>query len=330
MLQRVREFRKTLPQGAADIPYFTRKGRLEDHAWKFSTIDINSSIPLPEMWSADIVINRDELREETGDRQISTWQFVDDQIFGGSWNYCRYRCTAFVPEKWRNSRVILHLGAVDESCEVKVNGVLVGNFTYDAVNNPGSWEQPQEFDVSREIRFGEDNSFEVLVYNEIRKGGLWRPSFLIFKPAFAEPVKSWNFEKDAQGWHPGSFEYLPGRLRIQAAPGLTPAKTGLRYDFTPGNHRFEIGACVKTDKFPSRLSLAVREVDAQGETIGYRTLELNPNPDNTDKSFRKESSVVQVRKEAVEIQLYIIPDPKIESGSGSAEITDIYIGPLVD
>lgn len=330
MLERVRNFRKTLPQGAADIPYFTRKGRLEDHAWKFSAIDINSSLPLPEMWSADLVINREELREETGDRQLSTWQFVDDQIFGGTWNYCRYRCTVSVPEKWRNSRVILHLGAVDESCEVKVNGGLVGKFTYDAVNNPGSWEQPQKFDVSKEIRFGEDNSFEVLVYNETRKGGLWRPSFLIFKPAFAGPVKSWNFENDAQGWRLGSFEHVPGRLQIKAAPGLAPAKTGLRYDFAPGGHRFEIGARVKTDKFPSRLSLAVREVDAQGKTIGYHTLELNPNPERTDKSFRKESSVVQVRREAAEIQLYIIPDPKIESDSGSAEITDIYIGPLAD
>ena len=329
MLERVKEFRKTLPAEAADLKYFTRQGRLENHAWKLRTIEPDSALALPEMWNADLAVRREELPEQTGDRQLSTWQFVDDQIFGGTWSYCRYRCSVTVPEKWRGYRVILHLGAVDESCEVLINGATAGKFTYDAVKNPQSWEQPQEFDVSRWIRIGAENTLEVTVYNETRKGGLWRPSFLVFKPPFDGTPKRWDFSKNNPNWKWfGGWEHRGGVLHIKAAPGLSPAKTPLDYNTAVAGRKFEIGANVRVNRYPSKLYLAIREVDWAGKTIGYRSLNLNPAPGSTDRNFRRETAVIRTRKETEEIQLYLFPDAKTPAGPGFAEVSEVSIGML--
>ena len=37
-----------------------------------------------------------------------------------------YETTFSIPEDWKNDRVILHFGAVDQVCEVYVNSILAG------------------------------------------------------------------------------------------------------------------------------------------------------------------------------------------------------------
>jgi hypothetical protein len=78
--------------------------------------------------------------------------------------------------------VILHLGAVDESCKVWLNGQYVGGMKYDPKVNPNSWEEPFEVDISKWVKFGHENTICVKVEKKREgAGGLWKPSYIIYR-----------------------------------------------------------------------------------------------------------------------------------------------------
>ena len=92
-----------------------------------------------------------------------------------------YRTSVYIPEK-SSRKVILHLGAVDESCKVWVNGQLAGGFKYNMKVNPNSWEEPFELDISKWVKFGHENNICVKVEkNNEGAGGLWKPSYIIYR-----------------------------------------------------------------------------------------------------------------------------------------------------
>ena len=105
--------------------------------------------------------------------------FEDQDVL--EYNFAWYRTKVELPETQAGQKVILRLGAVDESGWFWVNGKEAGSLVYDSKVNPNSWKEPQEYDVTELVKFGQDNQITALVENKSGKGGLWRPSFIRYE-----------------------------------------------------------------------------------------------------------------------------------------------------
>lgn len=123
-----------------------------------------------------------------------------------------YRRTFKVPTAWDNSRVVLHFGAVDWHCKVRVNGKPVGE-------HRGGYD-PFSFDITDVLKPGAENEIVVVVMDPTNKGGqprgkqwdkprgIWyTPTTGIWQTVWIEPVaatghvKSVRFEPNLnEGW----------------------------------------------------------------------------------------------------------------------------------
>ncbi|MHA1791902.1 MAG: glycoside hydrolase family 2 protein [Promethearchaeota archaeon] len=74
------------------------------------------------------------------------------------WQRLWYRRSFEVPGDWAGKKVILHFGGVDYSCEVHVNGKLVG------MNSGG--HVPFSFDITKMVNFGDENNELVVVVSD--------------------------------------------------------------------------------------------------------------------------------------------------------------------
>ena len=177
--------RKKLPKHAVNSRFLDR---VEKNVWKFSGKPHGNFQELPEKWS--VKADPENHGEKSGYykndidcskwRKASTWKNLRDQKFFGYENMW-YRTSVYIPEK-SSRKVILHLGAVDESCKVWVNGQLAGGFKYNMKVNPNSWEEPFELDISKWVKFGHENNICVKVEkNNEGAGGLWKPSYIIYR-----------------------------------------------------------------------------------------------------------------------------------------------------
>ncbi|MCX7704710.1 MAG: DUF4838 domain-containing protein [bacterium] len=87
---------------------------------------------------------------------------------GDAW----YRNSIVIPEKFKDKKVFLWFGGVDELAKVWLNGKLVGT-------SPGKAFVPFEFDVSEFIHYGKENLIAVKVtnkkLNELGTGGITAP-----------------------------------------------------------------------------------------------------------------------------------------------------------
>jgi hypothetical protein len=92
-----------------------------------------------------------------------------------------YRIPFTVPVRLKGARVKLHLGAVDESCWIWVNGRKVGAFAYDPENEPDGWNVPREVDITGAVRFGDQNMAAVRVRDQSGKGGIWKGGVILFE-----------------------------------------------------------------------------------------------------------------------------------------------------
>lgn len=88
-----------------------------------------------------------------------------------------------VPERGRDLRCRLQLGAVDEDCWVYINGALVGEHIYDADTDPDAWKKPQDFDLTGAIEAAAANTLAIKVRDRSGAGGIWRKAYLLFSPA---------------------------------------------------------------------------------------------------------------------------------------------------
>ena len=85
-----------------------------------------------------------------------------------------------VPADWKDRRVFLLFGAVDESCKVWVNGKLLHTRKY---RNPGDESKPFDVEITEEVSKTKDRLVNVVVQVEDRggEGGIWKRVFLVSK-----------------------------------------------------------------------------------------------------------------------------------------------------
>lgn len=134
--------------------------------WRFALDPENTGVT--RGWSA-------RWFDDSAWRQIRT----DDQwykqlrpyVTGYGW----VRTRAQVPKRFEGRRIILWVGALDEQGWIYVNGRLA--FRRKAEGDD-AWRQPFECDITRFLRFGEENTIAVRAYAETTLGGLWRGALL--------------------------------------------------------------------------------------------------------------------------------------------------------
>lgn len=186
-LEKLYSFRKTMNKSCADLDFFQSNGRLEKSVWVFTDFDPDSMIKLPIEWKGctdpgDAGQKKGFHLEKFDD---SKWQIfhtnrhLENQNIR-NYNHAWYRLQTVIPEKFRGKRTMLHLGAVDESCTLWINGKLAGSFRYNAAENPNSWEKPLDFDITEFIPENGKITIALKVTNDVGGGGLWQPSSLRF------------------------------------------------------------------------------------------------------------------------------------------------------
>ncbi len=180
------EMREKLPRHAVNMQLLDR---IEKNVWSLTSQGKpeGDTQALSEMWLVRPDPEGQGIRlgyaaqdiEVTKWSKASTWKTLEMQGFTAYKNMW-YRTKVYIPEQ-SSKHVFLHLGAVDESCEVWVNGHLVGRFNYDVKKDPNSWEKPFELDITPHVKFGLENLLCVKVENNDNVGGLWKPSYLIYR-----------------------------------------------------------------------------------------------------------------------------------------------------
>ena len=95
------------------------------------------------------------------------WQKAGYDYIGVAW----YRRTIRLPDEPKHIAVELRFKGVDECAWVWVNGQYVGQHDV----GPQGWDQPFTLDVTREIKWGQDNQITVRAMNTAWAGGIWRP-----------------------------------------------------------------------------------------------------------------------------------------------------------
>ena len=147
--------------------YFMENGINLTGTWKFQTGDD------PE-WKKE-------------DYSDSSWV---DLIVPGYWEnqgfydydgYAWYRKNVFVPLKYKNKKLILVLGKIDDIDEAYINGKLVGSTgNFDARDLGDNYQKLRAYYLSEnDFKFGETNLISVRVYDGFKEGGIYEGPVMI-------------------------------------------------------------------------------------------------------------------------------------------------------
>lgn len=99
------------------------------------------------------------------------WQDFGHNYEGVAW----YRRSFNSPRRTKAQRVELRFGAVDESAWVWLNGEYAGEHDVGL----SGWDKPFRLDVTRLLRWGQENQIAVRVHNAKMAGGIWKPITLV-------------------------------------------------------------------------------------------------------------------------------------------------------
>ena len=102
---------------------------------------------------------------------IAVGQAWESQGFKDYDGYAWYRLKFSMPEKIDSEALELCFGAVDECAWVWLNGVYIGQHD----EGPKGWSKPFRLDVTKEIRWGAENTLVVRVEDTEQAGGIWKP-----------------------------------------------------------------------------------------------------------------------------------------------------------
>jgi hypothetical protein len=90
-----------------------------------------------------------------------------------------YATQLTVPAQWKNRKIYLRFGAVDESCRVYVNGKFAGQHLYKHKND---WKTPFEIRINELIDWNKAKQLiTVRVEDKGGAGGIWRKVWLVSK-----------------------------------------------------------------------------------------------------------------------------------------------------
>jgi hypothetical protein len=142
----------------------------------------------------------------------------------------RNRFTVAPADRARSLRLIF--GAVDEACEVWLNGRKVLDRPYPFKGDTESWHKAFEVDVTDAVRPDRPNSLAVRVSDHSGAGGICSPVFLLATdaPAPGNVVPNPGFENGDSGWSKsvmsGEFDLTvdPGEAHTGSTSGLVRCK----------------------------------------------------------------------------------------------------------
>jgi hypothetical protein len=329
-IENVNAFRKNLMPAVADTKYFQNKVNLEGAAWKLRDIDLSNAIPLPEKWfaSADPKMNGRDAGYfkpdfESKDWTLrSTWMFLEDQNVI-NYRYMWYRTSVKIPVERLGWRVIIRLGAIDESGWCWVNGKPVGELLFNAGLDPNSWQTPQEYDITDAVKFGADNQITVLIENQVANGGLWKPSYIRFERAGTGEKVAATF--------PGNKFYASritendiNILKMVGRPDRGDANawqtTICQLPFqNVANENFRIQAEIKVDKINGgEFRIVACEINAAGKTITYDGIIVK-----ADCPWKNYSKDMKIQENAVKLAIFVIG---VNLGKDTvAQVKNVYI-----
>ncbi|MFA6103238.1 MAG: DUF4838 domain-containing protein [Victivallaceae bacterium] len=124
----------------------------------------------------------------------------NSQYDGDAW----YRLVFNAPKLGNGEKLVILFGAVDEACQVWVNGKKALDRPYPFNGNVNSWQEAFEIDITEIVEFDKPNLVAVKVIDKFGAGGIWKPVYLkiIPKPlSQAENlIKNSSFEQGESAW----------------------------------------------------------------------------------------------------------------------------------
>ena len=179
---KVPEF-KRLATTLTTFTFYRNTVRLKDDPTHDHEVEIVKSIPLPlDGWKFKIDPMSDEHKkkvfetayDDSGWKNIriaATWEEQGNKGYDGiAWYRLRFK----MPPKTEHNAVELHFEAVDESAWVWLNGIYVGQHDL----GPNGWKTPFWIDITKEIKWGEENLITVRIQDTSGAGGIWKPAFV--------------------------------------------------------------------------------------------------------------------------------------------------------
>ena len=156
----------------------------EKRVWSFSDFDATRMVMLPIVWKLKLDPKNVGTQQKFYNEDISQWLDVktDRSLENNGHTQSAFSWFALdftIPRQFQGKRTELVLGAVDENCQLWINGQQAGSFRYDPDINPNGYAEPITFDITRFLKPGV-NRVAVNVINEIGHGGLWKVSRLQF------------------------------------------------------------------------------------------------------------------------------------------------------
>ncbi len=105
--------------------------------------------------------------------KLSSWNYIESQGLLYVDGYYWYRNKFKAPEFPEGKKIFLRIGSIDDSGEIYLNGIKVGEQP-----SAHDWAKSVEFDVTKVIRPGKDNVLVIRGYDCLSGAGVWRPSAL--------------------------------------------------------------------------------------------------------------------------------------------------------
>ena len=103
-------------------------------------------------------------------------QGYQDEHLNGYDGMAWYRTRFTVPEKFKDRRIVLFVGGLNNQGWFWVNGVMAGFQTYHSFWQ--RWLYHHEIDITDQVVFGKENELTVRVENDYNFGGIFRRCFI--------------------------------------------------------------------------------------------------------------------------------------------------------
>ncbi|UCH14900.1 MAG: beta galactosidase jelly roll domain-containing protein [Bacteroidales bacterium] len=217
--------------------------------------------------------------------------------------YAWYRKSFRLTPKYKDSKLYLYLGRIDDVDEVYVNGKLIastGSFPPDfktAATTYRKYVLPSDI-----IDFNKDNLIAVRVYDVYAGGGIVRGDLGIYTSGLLTADLNlegeWKFKiKDSLIWK--EVDYQDENWDVQTIPGIWEEQGYEDYDgFAWYRKRFDLPADLKSQKLVALFGKIddLDQVYLNGDLLGY-TGEFNPR-----------DGEMRINGEYMEFRGYYIPD----------------------
>ena len=107
--------------------------------------------------------------------------YWENQGYADYDGFAWYRKTVFIPEKYRNEKLILVMGKIDDIDEAYINGKLVGSTGNLEIKDLGdNYQKLRGYYLSgNNFRYGKNNVIAVRVYDGFKEGGIYEGPVMI-------------------------------------------------------------------------------------------------------------------------------------------------------